>query len=260
MSVFGIIFCAYNTADLLLISLPPWIAARRASLGGHQFKICAVCCPFEGFNHEDPVDNTLEVLRTHFVRGEIDHIVVSSVPVSEVKARGEALKWLVGEGGVDYLWQVDNDEQFTEQDIFNVAQYVQDHRHVPWFRVSYRNLVFDTSHYLAEHFTPARIHRVDAGQGLRATGFWDDNNVLYPPYRDVQLASITIPARVAAPLHYSWLNNNRSRLKIQYQIEGRKWPSCSFRWDEKLGLCFNEAHFAARGEPLPEVFSLDTSP
>jgi len=130
---------------------------------------------------------------------------------------------------------------------------------VDWFRLSLKNYVFDTSTYLADPFTPPRIHRVNI-RGYRAHSFWDDNNVLYcgtitrDLKRDVDFPSLTVPKGVAWIRHDSWLNDSRSRRKIEYQVNGRKWPSCSFAWDDsKGGLIWNEAHFARIGQPIPEV-------
>jgi hypothetical protein len=259
----GVIFTSYAMADMLDMSLAPWLAARRAGLGGHTFKIAAVSGPFTGFPHDPsvPEDGTAARLKA-LCEGDNDwmnRVFVHTEPMPETEARGRALQWLVEEG-VDLIWQWDGDESLTGADIANILVTVQDNPWIAWFRVSYRNLVFDTKHALAEPFTPARIHRVRP-HGYCAVGFWDDNNVLYGDLffsegvqRDINMASMTIPVRIAAPLHYTWLNNDRSRRKIFYQVS-RGWE-CSYRWDDEVGLCFNEQYFTSRGEPLPEVIAL----
>lgn len=262
----GVIYTAYNTADLVPASLSPWVAARRAALGGNTFKVCAVSVPFEGFDHGGAAeDGTRALLGTAAYKGEIDHAIVRDKVMSEVDARGAALHWLV-EQGCDVIWQWDADEVATLEDLERIAAFVKEQPYVNTFRISYRNLVFDTQHVLAEPFTPMRIHRVRLPGGYLAVGFWDDNNVYYVrPWegkvdgevvRDVQLACLTVPATVAAPLHHSWLSNERSKRKIAYQLVGRGWPECSFRWDETTDqLAFNEAYYTARGLPLPTVLS-----
>lgn len=269
MTSFGIIFCGYNTADLLPRSLAPWIAARRAVLGGHQFKICAVACPFEGFDHGDvPNDNTVGLLEDHRLRGDIDRVVVSACPVKETKARGEALRWLV-EQGVEVTIMVDSDEFWSQEQILAALTFVQANPFSRWFRVCYKQMVFSKGQYLKEPFTPPRIHRVYAPGGYRAAGFWDDNNVYYARpweegtanqdvYRDVDCASLTIPQEKVWIEHETWVAGERSKAKIAYQRA--RWGHSSFRWDETKGLCFDESYYAAKGEPLPEVISLDTLP
>lgn len=255
----GVIFTSFQMADMLSMSLSPWLAARRVGLGGHTFKISCVSCPFTGFPVEEPLDDTQSRLQDLYDTDQVDRVFVSDEPVAETEARGRALRWLVDEG-VDTTVMCDGDEVYTGADIANILAAVEDNPLMVWFRVALQNLVFDEKHALAEPFTPPRIHRVKAG-GYEAVWFWDDNNVLYRSQRypdhtkqDIGLASMTIPARIAAPKHYTWLSNDRSRRKIAYQVS-RGW-SCSYRWDEQKGLCFNEQHFLSRGEPLPEVVAL----
>ncbi len=268
----GVVYCAYQTADLIPSSLSPWVAAKQSNLGGHTYTICAISVPFEGFGHDgaEP-DATRSLLGEASHSGAIDHAIVRDRPIRETEARGAALCWLV-EQGCDLIWQWDADEVPTEQDILRIATYVESQPYVPAFRLCYRNLVFDAQHYLAEPFTPMRIHRVHIPGGYRVAGFWDDNNAYWQrPWlaaqvggavvRDDEVASMTVPALVAAPLHYTWLDDGpqgRSRRKITYQV-ARGWPQCSFRWDEATNsLAFNEAYYAARGEPLPTVLELDS--
>lgn len=272
MAVFGVIFCAYESEDLLSMSLSPWIAAKRERLGGNEYRICAVACPFTGFPHDSakPLDGTIPRLQQHLLAGDIDHLITSPYPIAETEARGQALRWLVGEGaGAEVIWQADADEAILKQDILNIARFVEKNPWMKWFRVSYRNLVFDEKHWLAEPFTPPRLHRVVGLGGYQASGFYEDNNVMYSRYngryndemiiQDVAFPSVTIPSNVAFPAHHSWMNSERSRLKEIYQRA--RWGHCSFKWNEEKGtLEFDSSYYAARGEPLPEVISLDTSP
>ena len=262
--IFGIIFVAYQASDLLPRSLPVWLNARASNLGGHAFKIIAVSVPFEGFTHGALPDATQSMLRQFLAAGDIDGLIESSTPMTETEARGQALRLLVGEHGVDALWQVDADEDFLKEDILGAAAYVESQPLTTWFRLPYRNLVFTRNQYLAEPFTPPRIHRVRAG-GYRAHSFWADNNVLYGGTitrdlkQDLHFASATIPTHMAYPLHETWLNNGRSKAKCAYQLA--RWGTCSFRWDEsKGGLTWNESYFAARGEAIPEVLRLTDGP
>lgn len=261
MSTFGIIFVGYNCEDLIHRSLTPWVEAKRCGLDGHTFKIVGVSVPFIGFEQPSEQDGTHSYFH-HYLEWGIDHVILNHIPVKETDARGAALKWLV-EQGVDFIWQVDSDEVFAKSDISNAARFVEDNPWVQWFRVSYKNFVFDEKHYLAEPFTPPRIHRVYAPKGYKTFGFYEDNNVLYsrpwmnndPFIPDTAFSSMTIP--LAVP-HYSWVSNERSRLKEKYQR--KRWNHCSFKWnDQSNSLEFDPAYFAARGLPLPEVITLDSS-
>lgn len=261
----GIIYTCYQMEDLLDRSLPPWIEAKKRSLGGHTYEICAICVPFIGYPLDGIEDNTKTKLLNHLAAKEIDHLISGRQPMLETEARSEALRWLtLGVDKADITIIVDGDEFFLKEDILGAAAYVESQPLTTWFRLPYRNLVFTRNQYLAEPFTPPRIHRVRAGS-YRTHSFWADNNVLYGGAitrdlkQDLHFASATIPTHMAYPLHETWLNNARSKSKVKYQLD--RWGTCSFRWDEsKGGLTWNESYFAARGEAIPEVLRLTDGP
>ena len=260
MSKIGIIFVGYQCEDLLGSSLAPWIEARRTRLGGHDYSICAVSVPFVGFDHGgDKLDATRAALVKHYNQRDIDRCVIGEVPVAETEARGAALTWLRDVANVDTLIQWDSDEIPTTHDVLRIVNFVELNPWVPTFRISYRNAVFSKTTFMEDAFIPMRIHQVRLPDGFVADFFWEDNNVMYRHpvtkelKRDLQLANLTIPAAVAHPVHWTWLNDERSRRKIAYQ-EGRGW-SCSFRWDEVTGLQFNEAYYARLGQSVPKLVS-----
>ncbi len=259
MSCYGVIFTSYRCAEHLEASLRPWIEARKQRLGGHDWLICAVSVPFEGFDN-GPDDATRGLLGAAAQYGEIDHVIVRDKPTKETEARGAALQWLVAKGA-KILWQADGDEFPTLDEIARTTAFVARAPLVPWFRGSLKNLVFTPDQHLVEPFCPPRIHRVKVAQ-LTAAGFWDDNNVYYAMpepavsgvVKDVEMPHLTVPKAVAWVRHATWLSDERSRRKIDYQVNGRKWPSCSFAWDDaRGGLVWNEEHFKRTGQPLPEV-------
>ncbi len=246
----GVILCAWQTEEYVEASLAPWIAARETRLGGHDYVICAVSVPFEGFAQSEPRDRTRAILGAAVQADNIDHVIVTDKPMKETEARGRALQWLI-ERGVDVLWQWDADEIGTAEQIAAIAGFVAARPQVPWFRVCYRNYVFDQQTYLVDPFTPPRIHRVAAGE-LRATDFYDDNNVLYRRpgdgwiVRDTDLPCVTIPKAVAWIKHLTWLSDLRSKTKAAYQWV--RWGRCDFDWDDSRGgLIWRD------GQPIPET-------
>jgi hypothetical protein len=242
----GIIFCGWGTLDLVQQSLAPWIELRRQG----KAVICAVSVRFAGFEGED--DGTREYLREVRDRGDIDYLIDSPDSVPETTARGMALQYLRAQD-VDAVIQFDSDEITDIQSIERMLVFTEVNSFAQWFRFSYANLVFDTKTHLAEPFTPPRFHRMKAGDGYFAHSFSGDNDICYGHHilRNLlpqdHFASQTIPWSVFKPLHYSWLSDTperaaRSRAKIRYQLEGRKWPSCQFSWDDAQGgLIFNPA-------------------
>ena len=253
MSKIGIIFCAYQMEEYVQSSLAPWIEARDLKLDGHEFVICAVCRPFIGFQ-VDEVDKTGAILAALKEDGQIDHLMTSDDPVSEIAARGEALKWLV-EQGVALTWMVDSDEFSSPSEITSVLRFVESRPGVTAFRGSLKNYVFDNRTYLVQPFNPMRIHRVKSGSYV-ADSFWDDNNVLYRGTitrdfrRDIDLPTLAIPLSVCFTPHMSWTSDERGRLKQEYQR--KRWGHCSFKWANGK-LEWDQDYYSSRGEPIPET-------
>jgi hypothetical protein len=238
----GVIYVGYQCADMLERSLETWVEAREKQLGGHEWVICAVSVPFTGFDAGE-YDETRFQLCIHRLTGSVDNLIAQDEPIAETEARGAALKWLEGQG-CRYTWQADADEFYTVDQIAAITRFVEARPHVDWFRLSFKNLVFTPDQYLAEPFTPPRIHKVHNCGGYVAAGFHQDNNVYYErPWNqervlDTQLPSVLVPKSVAFIAHETWLNNDRSRRKVAYQ-QARGW-NCSFAWDDAQGgLIFN---------------------
>ena len=247
----GIILIGYNMEEYVQPCLRAWTDARGMRLGGHEFIICAVSLPFLGFP-DAKEDGTRSMLCDLEGMGYIDNVIESPRNIPETVARGMALSWLK-DRGITHTIQVDLDEFYTEADILNIFSFVEVNPFIVAYRLSLKNLVFDEHTYLAEPFMPMRIHRIDSLSSCIATSFWDDNNVLYEgaitgaKVKDIEMANMTIPPSVAFVRHASWLSNDRSRRKVEYQL-ARGWTP-SFLWDDSKGLIFNPAL------PAPKILS-----
>lgn len=244
MSKIGIIYCAYNTREYVCPSLWPWVNIQYKE-GTPEIVICAVNVRFARFN-ADVEDGTREMLRGYLERGEIDYLIDGPDNIPETTARGMALHWLKDQG-CDATWMVDSDEFYTIPEIGRILTFVSNNPWSTWFRLSLKNYVFDDRTYLADPFTPPRIHRIRL-RGYEAHSFSADNDIQYGGIitRDIipqdQFPSMIVPKEVAWVKHLTWQNNLRSKKKIEYQLKGRGWPQCSFSWDDsKGGLIFNPA-------------------
>lgn len=257
MSKIGVIWVGWDTEDYAPASLAAWRDARAGNLGGNDYTICCVNVPFEGFSNEEQ-DSTRDILKEALANDEIDHLIMSDTPMKETEARSAALRWLKDQG-VEIVLQCDSDELWQQDQIERVFAFMGANPFVAWARVCYKNYVFDDKTYLVEPFTPPRLHRIHLQGGFTAYAFNQDNDICYTGgiTRDVkgqeQFASVIIPQSCAFVPHFSWPNSPRSKAKIDYQVNGRKWASCSFAWDNEKGLIFNEAHYKALGQPLPET-------
>lgn len=249
----GVLFCAYSTLDMLPESLAPWLAAKASRLGGHDYLITAVSCPFLGFPDAKD-DGTVDALFKQVSHDKIDHLVVSDTPIPETEARGRALRWLAAQG-CDLSIMVDSDEFYSMDEISRIMTFVSARPLIAAFKGSFRNCVFDENTYVTQPFRPMRIHRVRYGDYL-LDSFWDDNNALYRAAngdfkRDIDLPVAQIPQSVQFTKHLTWISDERSRKKCEYQTKARGWE-CSFRWNYSLDrLEWNEPYFRANGLSFP---------
>lgn len=247
----GVIYVAWQTEGYIAPSLESWIRARHDQTGGHTYVICAVSVPFRGFPNDEPLDGTISQLTDYLKAGEIDHLITEPTDVLETEARGAALTYLLSQG-VEAVVQVDSDEFMTLDQIRAIFAFVAANPFVAWFRLSLRNAVFDTKTYLLEPFTPPRIHRVQVGS-FKATHFSADNDIAYGALSQNAMSSLTIPKELVWVSHLTWLDDLRSKRKVEYQTRARGWES-SYRWNyETDHLEFNEAFYRARGLPLPQI-------
>lgn len=253
----AIIYCGYNQAHYIPQSLKPWIYLRE-TCKEIKIKIYAVSVAFKEYCGMDiPVDNSKELLIQYRDAGLIDELIIGPDYVTEAKARDMALQTALVDGCTDIFF-LDSDEFATIPEIHRLVKFVQNNELIPWFRGSLKNYVFDEHTYLTEPFTPPRWFRVKCGD-FHLKEIYHDNDCLYLGKDGVisynQLPYLTVPKVVAHFKHLTWLNDEKSKTKCEYQ--SRHFGICSYRWDNDLGLQFNEEYFKKMNLPLPSI-SRDT--
>jgi len=242
----GIIFTAFNSADLILKCLDPWIKVKNTL--NHQFVYSCVSVPFEKFNI-DKTDNTVELIKT---TGIMDFLFADGQFKSEIAARGICLDYLK-DNGCDFIWQVDADEFYTVEDITNIVNYIEKDKSTFWWKLCLKNYFQTDKQYLAEPFTPARIFRVNQPP-YKLGDFIQDNDISFFYQRaeipNSFVKSKVIPREVNWTKHLSWLNGSRSRDKIFYQ--NKRWGKSSYIYDEVTETVnFNPDYYP--GGQFPEV-------
>jgi hypothetical protein len=248
----GIIYVGYQTEEYIESSLAPWIKARQDKTNDNQFCICAVSTPFLGFANEDKLDGTIPMLSKYLSEDKIDHLITDPKNILETQARGMALKWLI-EQDVDIVWQVDSDEFYTLDQIGKISYFVELNPFITWFRLNLKNYVFTDKQYLFEPFTPPRIHRTSF-QGFTASSFTQDNDIAYGGLNQHIFANMTVPLSIAFITHITWMNNERSRKKVEYQH--KRWGHCSFTWNaSKKKLEFDKDFYKKTGQSLPKIMT-----
>ncbi len=263
-NLIGVLFCGYNTIEYVSKSLNPWQQAQSDKLFNSNWLISAVSLPFDKYRDMAvEKDATQDFLRQEYNSHRIDYLATEPEYVDEATARNLALKPLL-EAKCDLIILVDADEIITIEQIQKILEFIEVNRFESWFSISYKNYVFDAKHWLAEPFTPPRIFRVHTN-GYEIDKFVWDNDIQYKrelvfsasplpltvSYKE--LPNKVIPSNLVWIKHLSWLNNESSKNKCEYQQ--KHFGHCGYRWDEKEGLKFNEEFYLTRGLMLPRVIS-----
>lgn len=247
---FGILFCGYNSEEYVEQSLSPFINREN-------FVISAVSVPFLEYRAQNQFeDSTVQTLREYRDSGKIHNLVDFPKYIKEHDARNLALDYLKKEK-VDFFFLVDSDELYSEDEINQIIKFVESDTENVWWRICLKNFVFDKKTYLAEPFTPPRIFKTQSDDYILDRMYWD-NDFRYRNIRSndfvsqEQLNNSTIPKEIAWVDHFTWMNDETSKRKVEYQ-NSRGWV-CSYSWDEGNNcLTFNEEYYKLRGEEKPEL-------
>ena len=247
----GLIYCAYNTEEYLFDSLKPFREDPR-------FIISAVSVPFLEYRDQDiKVDDTTEKLRKYKESGAIKYLVDSPKYIKEHEARNLALNELKKDK-VDYILLCDSDEVYKKEDLDKIVDYITEDKESIWWRICLKNFVFDEETYLEEPFCPPRIFRTKT-EDLSHPSFYFDNDISYLDKSGQRISyeklkNDTIPQGWVWVDHYTWPDNERGKEKQKYQMS--HFGLCSFSWDEKKGVTFNEEYYKLRGEEIPKTREL----
>lgn len=239
MAKFGILGCFYNCEENITSVSSPFE-------GDPDLLLAAVSCPFVGFPPSQR-DSTVSKL------GAWEYVYSSDVPVKESDARNMPLNFLLF-NEVDYVWLLDGDEFYTEEQVQSIKKYVETYSgENNFFSVNFKNVVFDGSVWV-DGFCPPRIFSNKIHGGIKE--FYWDNDVLYEDGTQYKhLINMAIPRKVAHVKHLTWLNNELGRKKVEYQKQ--HFGACSYRWDEAAGeLRFDEAYHEAHGIEIPHLNKL----
>ena len=241
----GILFCSYgkDTQNYIRHCISPWESTDLLC----NVSFAATSAQFSKFETEEDYES-----KRIFEANGVERVFHSINPISEAEARSGGLN-LLSLDSLDYVWLVDSDEIYKTEEINAIVNFLERNRLTNWFSISLKNFVFDKSTYLEEPFQPPRIFKTHCGDVKLAGFYWDnepyyikdENNSQHIDFKS--FSSIIIPPNVAWISHYSWLNDERSRKKIEYQ-KARGW-NCSYDWNKETGLTFsidcykNSKHF-----------------
>lgn len=246
---YGIIYCGYNTEDYVLRSIEPFLNTNNCI-------VSAVSVPFKEYKGIDSFhDKTTDLLRDLVSQKKLKHLVDAPQYITEAEARNFALFYLK-KYDVDYIWLVDSDEFYSEEDIKNIQNYIEA-SNKNLFKISLKNHVFDLDHYIEEPFCPPRIFKRQIEGGFKLSTFYWDNDICYGHegkllrYDDIEELEV-IPQEVAHIPHYTWLNDRIGKRKVEYQY--RHFGHCGYKWNnDKHCLEFDQEFHQEHNLEIPRV-------
>lgn len=240
----GVIGSVYNSAEFLNECLEPWESLKNDS--EHEFCFSFIHNCFKenaelGFPKYSQ-DQTDEILKG---KKFIDSYVFSESFLTEAEARSVCLENIKKD--VDYIWTLGFDELFTKSQINGCLEFVLSNPFVAWFRINYKNYVFDGKSWI-DGFCPPRIFNNKVNGGVNALYYDDD--FIYKDGSDYKtLSNLKIPKNIAHVKHMTWLHSN-GRAKVEYQKKRWGDKGCSFSWDYKEDkLIFNESFYENASKP-----------
>jgi len=158
---------------------------------------------------------------------------------------------------IDYVWILDQDEFYSEEDIKNCIEHIEENPDICTFKVNFKNFVFSKSQYV-DNFNPPRIFKVNLNGQKSLSHFYYENDVVYNINNQLidykNLSMLEIPKDKCFPDHYSWVGSPEFlKAKVKYQLK-RYNGICSYEWDEENNkLSFREEFFKKFNQKKPEV-------
>ena len=247
----GLIAAAYNCGEYLDDVLKPW--SERKDKHDIYISIIHVC-----FKENQELglptrsaDNTEKILEKALEENIIDYYESTEEPLTEPEARTRCLDD-VKKHDIDYLWSLGLDEIYTVEEIEKIIKFVEFNKFISWFNINFKNYLFENDTWI-DGFAPPRIFNARCNEGIKQLYYDDD--VIYNDGSDYKiLSNLEIPRSMAHIKHMTWLNNETSRRKCEYQKSRWGEDFCSYLWDyDEEKLKFNENYYKIHNKQKPKL-------
>ena len=252
MNKIGLILAQNNEIKYLSDCLQNWISWRE-----HNPLVIAVLdvC-FQENSGGNSTDGSIQLLKQYKHDNKIDFFEILPPGLKEHEARNVALKYLL-DAGVEIVWLLGSDEIYSYEEINNAIKYVKKEEFITWFRIEFKNLVFDDKHYI-KGFNPGRIFRTNQNKLKIKEMYYDDDFLYTDGINNIDYKNLShkqIPIHLCNPLHYTWLDDDRSKKKWEYQIKRWGKNGCSFFYENEK-IVFNKEFYKKNNISLPEIYSI----
>ncbi len=249
----GVVISIYNGMEFLEEFLKPWIEAKKEL----DIKIVFIDAKFENFDGEtNSTDGTTEYLINKLNCGLIDYYGYYYANKKEHEVRNVGINMLV-DMGCHYILSTAPDEIFTVEQIKYIYNYIQWDKNNVLFKLSYKNYVDSKNTYVL-NFEPKRIWKVYLDNyKFNGLVFDDDGSYINPNNGNILLDN-DFPSTIISDIkikHYSWLSNQNSINKINYQEKRWSKNSCSYKWNnETQKIEFNLDYYRKIGQNPPIIY------
>jgi hypothetical protein len=225
----------------------------------HKCVFAAASCKFDQYlniNYIKEDNETSFRLKTQY-KDIISYVYDSKVSNDSI-VRNYPLDYLLSQN-VDYIWLLDEDEFYTEEQIAKIISFVESEPFIAWFKINFKNYVNDENHWI-DGFCPPRIFKTNFN-GSKLNKFYFENDIVYLDKQGKEidyksLSNIEIPRLIAHIKHYSWCGDSDFlKNKVKYQLL-RYNGICSYLWNdshEKLELNINDYYNRYNIKP-PEIY------
>lgn len=252
----GIQILAYQCENVIDKVLNPWLKLKSEYevvfwVSSGQFKI------YSELGYENKNERTLEILKSMLEKGEIDFLFTTSKDelLSDHETRDMCVEYFK-KNDVDLMVQLDSDEFYTEQDVYNFIKFIEENNQYTIYNTVFKNLVGDGSKYNEwSRFSAGWIKRHGGIKGYYFDAHWsfngeDGKNI---EYRNTP--SITIPKEILNPIHDTWTDQRSgsshldTKAKIRYQ-EKYYSHECGWSWDNNLNTIVPNQAFWGNSVPI----------
>lgn len=248
MRKLGIILSAYGLEEYVKPCLSSWI----------KFDIPIACSSFQ-FENFEKQSNTACISELKKLLPEQCIFHDENKSFKEHEARNIPLDYLKNNTDIDTVLILDIDEFYTEKEIENLLKFInsEDFSWVAWAKINFKNYIFDEKSW-TDDFCPPRIFKIKYQDYILDKFYWD-NDILYTNKNGTsidykQLSSIVLPKNNIHIKHMTWLNNERSKNKIEYQE--KHFGACSYKWDYlKKSVEINKDFYKKSGQIPPTIYN-----
>ena len=230
----------YNGMEFLEECLSHWISLRDRL----NIQIAIVDCLFDKFYGEtlNSNDGTVELLQQYLAEGKIDFFDRLPPNLQENQARNVAIKYLISQN-VTHVLTTAPDEIFDTNNILKIFNHLSQEQRNALYYIDYKNYIGNKKTYILG-FCPKRIWKTKHQSYVFNGLIHDDDGVFYDLDKRKMVPDNLLPHQTIPNLqvkHYSWLDGESSRKKIEYQT-ARGWL-CSYTINDDNQVLMNEAFY-----------------